>query len=244
MDTSGTQSVIAGFIFARGGSKGLPGKNIRPLHGKPLLAWTIERARETGLFTHLVLSTDDPDIASVGRQYGAEVPFVRPAALAADDSPEWLAWQHAIAFMRDNGKPFDVFVSLPAVSPLRSSEDIIGCVNLYLENRQDTDFVITCTKSNHHPGFNMISLDENDSTAQLAMSLPGAPRRRQDAPPIYNIATVCYVSSPDFILNNSGIFDGRVRAFMVPEERAVDIDTPFDFAFAEFLWAQKNSCNS
>ena len=117
-------SVIA-FIFARGGSKGLVGKNIRQLQGKPLIAWSIEQALAVKRINRVIISTDSLDIAAVARKYGAEVPFIRPAELARDNSPEWLAWRHALTYMLEtDGKLPEVMLSLPATAPLR-----LKCVN-------------------------------------------------------------------------------------------------------------------
>lgn len=218
---------IYGFIFARGGSKGLPGKNIRPLDGLPLLGHAVRAGRDSGMLSRIIVSTDDPVIAEVARECGAEVPFLRPAELARDDSPEWLAWRHAVDQVGD----FDVFVSLPATAPLRIGADVKACVETYL--RGDCDMVITVRRAERHPSFNMVKLD-TEGYASLVLPL-GDITRRQDAPPVYDMTTVAYVTSPGFIRGHSGAFQGRVRVVEIPAERAVDIDTGLDFAFAEFL---------
>lgn len=219
---------IFGFIFARGGSKGVPGKNIKPLGGTPLIGHAINAARECGMIDRIFVSTDDEEIARVAKECGAEVPFIRPAELAQDASPEWLAWRHAV----ENVEDFDVFVSLPCTSPLRNGNDVKRCIDLYLEG--DCDMVVTMREAERHPSFNMVTLDEN-GYANIAMPLDNTITRRQDAPKIYDMTTVAYVSNPDFIMNHTGVFHGRVKAVEVPAERAVDIDTELDFAFAEFL---------
>ena len=120
---------IVAFIFARGGSKGLPGKNIRLLDGKPLIAWSIEHALAVKLIDRVIVSTDSDEIAAVAIEYGAEVPFMRPPELACDNSPEWFAWQHALDFLRANeGDMPNMFVSVPATAPLRSPDDIEKCI--------------------------------------------------------------------------------------------------------------------
>lgn len=217
-----------GFIFARGGSKGVPGKNIKPLGGIPLIAHSINAAKECGLIDRIIVSTDDKKIADVARQYGAEVPFLRPSELAQDNSPEWEAWRHAI---KQCGN-FDIFVSLPCTSPLRNGEDIKRCIELYHDST--CDIVVTTRKAERHPSFNMITLDAS-GYASIAMPLDKTITRRQDAPEIYDMTTVAYVSSPQFILKKDSVFQGKVKAVEIPPERAVDIDTELDFAFAEFL---------
>lgn len=217
-----------GFIFARGGSKGVPGKNIRLLNGIPLIGHAIQAARDSGVIDRIIVSTDDKTIAGTARELGAEVPFIRPSALAQDDSPEWDAWRHAIEQFDD----FDLFVSLPCTSPLRNGDDVRRCVQLY--QMGDCDVVITTRKAERHPSFNMVTLDEN-GYASVVMPSRTAISRRQDAPDVYDMTTVAYVASPAFIMNHRGLFDGRVKAVEIPPQRAIDIDTELDFAFAEFL---------
>ena len=227
---------IIGFVFARGGSKGVPGKNIRPLDGKPLIAHAIETGLGSKYIKRMIVSTDDPAIAETAREHGAEVPFMRPAELAGDNSPEWLAWRHALEELAKTGEKMEVFVSLPATAPLRSVKDVDACIELFLEGGADA--VVTAKKASRHPAFNMITLDQ-DENAHLVMSPDKTITRRQDAPAVYDMTTVAYVLRPDFILKADAIFQGRVKAVLVPDERALDIDTELDFAFAEFLAARK-----
>ena len=132
------------FIFARGGSKGLPGKNIRPLGGKPLIAWAIEQALSVKRIGRVIVSTDSEEIAAVARDFGAEVPFIRPTELARDDSPEWLAWRHALNYLRETtGVLPEVMVSVPTTAPLRLAVDIENCLDEY--EKGDADIVITVT---------------------------------------------------------------------------------------------------
>src|ERR1043166_2503593 len=147
-----------GFVFARGGSKGVPGKNIKPLAGKPLIAYAIETARACPLLETVIVSTDDAQIAAIAREYGAEVPFIRPAVLAADDSPEWLAWQHAIRTIQAERGEFDIFVSVPTTSPFRSTEDVTGCIKTLRDN-PETDVVLSVRDAERSPYFNMVYLD-------------------------------------------------------------------------------------
>ena len=225
---------IVGFIFARGGSKGVPKKNIRLLAGKPLIAYAIETAFQSEFIDRVVVSTDDGKIARVAQDYGAEVPFVRPKELAQDNSPEWLAWQHAIRTLkeRDKSREFDVFVSVPPTAPLRAVEDVDNAIQTFLDS--DADIVITVKRASRHPSFNMITLDEQNC-AKLVLPLDKQIIRRQDAPPVYDITTLAYVASPKFIMESKSVFEGRVKAVLIPEERALDIDTELDFQFAEYL---------
>ena len=162
---------------------------------------------------------------------GAEVPFMRPKELAADSSAEWLAWRHAIDFLYAQGVEFDRFVSLPATSPLRSVDDVENCIEA-LDN--ETDIVVTVKKAERSPFFNMVTIGD-DGLSRLAMTSDEKVSRRQDAPLVFDMTTVCYVTRPNFVLERSGIFQGNVRSVIVPEERAIDIDNPIDFKLAELL---------
>ena len=221
------------FIFARGGSKGLPGKNIRLLDGKPLIAWSIEHALAVKRIERVIVSTDSEEIAAVARQYGAEVPFIRPAELAQDDSPEWLAWHHALNYVRKTvGALPEVMVSVPTTAPLRLPFDIESCLDEY--EKGNADMVITVTDAHRNPYFNMVKSNA-DGTVGLVNPPQSAIVRRQDAPAVYDMATVCYVANTEFVMTHNGTFEGRVKAVRVPVERAIDIDTLLDFQIAESL---------
>lgn len=221
---------VFAFVFARGGSKGLPGKNIKPLAGKPLLGWSIDVARNVESIEKVFVSTDDPEIARVAREFEADV-IDRPSELAADDAPEWLSWQHAIEWVQERQGVFDVFVSLPATAPLRSVSDV-ECAITALD--KDTDIVLTMSESARSPWFNMV-VSDNDGHLKTVLKPEGSIARRQDAPRTYDLTTVAYVARPQFILSSTMIWDGRVRGIEVSKKSAVDIDTIEDFEYAEFL---------
>ena len=224
---------VVAIIFARGGSKGLPGKNIRLLNGKPLIVWSIDHALAVKRIDRVLVSTDSHEIAAVALKNGAEVPFMRPADLASDDSPEWLAWRHALNYLRETtGKLPDVIVSVPATAPLRLPQDIENCLDEY-ENH-DADIVITVTDAHRSPYFNMVKTNA-DGSVGLVNPPQKAIARRQDAPTVFDMATVCYAIKPEFVMSHESIFEGRVRSVYVPTERAIDIDTMLDFQFAEYL---------
>jgi len=230
---------VVGFIFARGGSKGLPRKNVRPLGGKPLIAHAIHAAFASRFIERVIVSTEDEEIAAVARQHGAEVPFLRPAELAADHSPEWMSWQHAIRSVNaGSATPLDVFVSVPATAPLRAPGDIDLAIERFLESGADITITVTDPQSN--PYFTMVTLDEQQR-ARLAIQGEKRIARRQDAPAMFDITPVAYVARPEFVLNSNGTFDGRVSAVHIPRERAVDIDTELDFQFAEFLYQRRHA---
>ena len=228
---------VAAGIFARGGSKGVPRKNVRMVGGKPLIAHAIDVARQSALVSRVFVSTDDPEIASVAAAHGADVPFVRPPELARDDSPEWLAWQHAIRTLdgQGGGPTWDAFLSVPTTSPLRRVEDLDACIQALLTS--DADIVLTVRPSERSPYFNMVTLDA-ERVARLVIPPSREVVRRQDAPAVYDITTVAYAARPAFVLRAASMFDGRVKAVVVPAERALDIDTEYDLKVAECLMGQ------
>jgi len=227
----------AAFIFARGGSKGLTDKNIRPLLGKPLIAWSIEHAIAVNRIERVFVSTDSEEIMKVARQYGAEVPFQRPVHLSQDDSPEWLAWRHALNYLKDKeGWLPDVMISVPATSPLRLSIDIENCLDEF--EKGDVDAIVTVTESHKSPYFNMVKKNK-DGTVTLLMPSQLGLSRRQDAPTVYDISTVAYAIRPDFVFTHNSLFEGKVRAVHVPLERSIDIDTMMDFKMVEFFLAER-----
>lgn len=224
--------ITVAFIFARGGSKGLPGKNIRPLGGKPLIAWSIGHACAVKRIDRVIVSTDSEEIAAVARDYGAEVPFMRPAELARDDSPEFPAWRHALGYLRETtGALPEVMVSVPTTAPLRLPLDIENCLDEY--EKGEADVVITVTDARRSPYYNMVKTNP-DGTVGLVNPPLSQVTHRQDAPKVYDMTTVCYVANPIFVMMYN-LFEGRVKTVHVPVERAVDTDTLFDFQIAECL---------
>jgi CMP-N-acetylneuraminic acid synthetase len=226
-----------GFVFARGGSKGVKFKNGRDLAGKPLIAHAIETARACPSIDRVVVSTDSEALAGIAREYGAEVPFMRPVELAQDNSPEWLAWRHAISELRRAGCDFDVMVSVPATAPLRTVEDVEGAISALDDS---ADLVVTGIDAPHNPYFNMVERAPDD-TCRLVCRKEGGVIRRQEAPGVYVVVPVAYVTRPDFVMQRSSLFDGRLKLHLIPREHAVDIDEPIDFAFAEFLMRQRQA---
>ncbi|MBT7557623.1 acylneuraminate cytidylyltransferase family protein [Candidatus Woesearchaeota archaeon] len=220
-------------ICARGGSKGLPGKNIKPLNGIPLIGWSINIAKQIDRVSHIVVSTDSEDIAKVALEYGAEVPFMRPKELAQDNSPEWLVWRHAIKHLEDHGsEDIDAIIVLPVTAPLRSVEDVNSCIDLFEEGRVDS--VITVSKAGRSPHFNMIVNDDN-GYASIVISPESQITRRQDAPEVFDVTTVAYIVNTSFVKRFNEIFKGKVRSVIIPQERSIDIDTLLDFKIAECL---------
>lgn len=227
-----TDQSVRAFIFARGGSKGVPRKNIKILGGKPLIAHSITCALECPSLRHITVSTDDNEIAEVAKTCGAQVPFIRPVEFATDTASEWDAWKHAISWFENAGDPFDILVSLPATSPFRNVEDIESCLTKLLEN-PEADAVIAVKEAERSPYFNMVKLDAS-GYASLASSGVSV-QRRQDAPKVFDITTVAYAVRTSFVMNSTGLFPSKLLTVTVPPERALDIDTPYDFLLAELL---------
>jgi CMP-N-acetylneuraminic acid synthetase len=225
-------------IAARGGSKGLPGKNVLPLAGVPLIAWAVRTAHEVSRIERVIVSTDDEEIAVAARAAGATVPFMRPSELAQDSSPEWLVWRHALEHLRTvDGRYPDGLVVLPATAPLRAAIDVERCLDEFDRGRWDV--VITVTDAHRNPYFNQVAMG-SDGILRLAITgETGVPVRRQDAPPVFDVTTVAYVARPEFVMQHASIFSGRVGHVHVPIERALDIDIPLDFRIAECLFTPR-----
>ncbi len=225
------------FIFARGGSKGLPGKNIKMFFGKPLIAWSIEQAKKVKSIHRVIVSTDSNDIAKIAEKFGAEVPFLRPKEISKDDSPEWMAWRHALSFLKETegGMP-EIMISIPATAPLRRVVDIKNCLNLFKKGNVDT--VIAITKARRNPYFNIVKKKQN-GYIDLVSRPTKKIYRRQDSPLVYDMTTVAFVTDPQFIMQNKSIFNGRVKAVEVPVDVSIDIDSLFDFKMAEFFFKNR-----
>lgn len=227
----GTSAVI----FARGGSKGLPGKNLRKLGGEPLVARAIKLASSVPGVTAVFCSTDSPEIAEVAKQAGGTVPFLRPAHLASDTSPELDSWKHFAQFLVSTGHPLsETFLSLPATAPLREGRDVQTVLTRLATSR--ADLVVTYTEAVHNPWFNMVALDEVGELSVPLATEKVRPTRRQDAPEVFALVPVAYATTIGYVLEAEGIFSGRVAGVRVPRERAIDVDTEFDFKIAELLW--------
>ncbi|MBY7915589.1 acylneuraminate cytidylyltransferase family protein [Vibrio fluvialis] len=219
------------FIFARGGSKGLPGKNIKPLAGKPLLHYSIDSALAAPSIEQVFVSTDDAEIAQVARNGGAIV-IDRPSDLASDTSPEWLSWRHAIEWVRSNYGDFDGFISLPATAPLRAVSDVENAIQQRMTI--GADICISVTPASRSPFFNMVKQTDS-GMVELVIKPQSEVTRRQDAPAVFDITTVVYATTSEFVLSHYGLFSGNVTSIEVPKERAVDIDDIYDFMLAEAI---------
>ena len=224
-------------ICARGGSKGVPNKNLHPLLGKPLIAYSIEQAVASGLFGAIAVSSDSDDILTVAAHYGADYLVRRPPDLASDTAPKLPAIRHcALEAERMAGCQYDVFVDLDATSPLRLPEDIAGAI-LLLEVRAVSN-VITGAPSRRSPYFNLIELDAA-GVARLSKPLPAPIARRQDAPRCYDMNASIYVWQRRTLLDSDALFQRDTLLFEMPEERSVDIDSVLDLHIVELILKER-----
>ena len=224
-------------IGARGGSKGVPGKNIRPLLGKPLIAWTIEQAKKCTLINHIVVSTDNKEIAKISKEYNAEVPFIRPEELATDRSGKWSVWQHGLKACEDfYNEKFDIYVDLDCTSPLRDVEDIYKAIELY--KRSEVDAIFSVCEARKNPYFNMVEYDNNNNL-KIIKSLDTPILRRQDSPKVFEHVASIYVINPDYLRNSDGLLSGRTKGYDIGIEKSFDLDSEFDFELIEHLMKKK-----
>ncbi len=214
-----------GLIPARGGSKGIPRKNIKLLAGKPLIAWTIEAALASKMLDAIVVSTDDEEIARVAREFGADVPFMRPAALAGDDSPGIDPVLHAL----ENLPSFDTVLELPPTAPLRTVEDIEGCIGAA---RAAGAPAVSVTEPWSHPNW----MYRVGSNGRLEPLIAGAlVPRRQDLPKAYALNGALYYAATDWLKRNRTFITAETIGYVMPRERSVDLDTKLDWELCEFL---------
>jgi len=226
-------------ICARSGSKGVKNKNIKPINGKPLIAYTIEQAKASKLFDHIVISTDSDDIANIAKEYGAEVFFKRSADLASDTAGKLEVIRDA--FIRSEkyyNKAYDYLIDLDATAPLRSVDDIINSFAQFVKN--DNDNLITATPSRRSPYFNLIEQDK-DGKVYLSKTLDKFVLRRQDTPKSYDMNASIYIWKRDIILNKNTLFLENTGLYIMPEERSIDIDTELDYKFVEFLMKERDA---
>jgi CMP-N,N'-diacetyllegionaminic acid synthase len=228
---------ILGLIPARGGSKGIPGKNLIPLAGKPLLAYTVQAGRASQRLTRLVLSSDDPVIARAGQDLGAEVPFLRPAELAADDTPALPVIQHAVGFLEEQGWRADVIVYLQPTSPLRRAVHIDAAVELLLSQGADT--VVSVQPVPHQ--FNPASLMRLEDGRLKPFSPEQAHLlRRQDKPEVFaRNGPAVLASTHATIMEQGQLYGPRTLPLVMAPEESFDIDTPFDLELVAWLLGRR-----
>lgn len=224
---------VLGLIPARGGSKGIPGKNVRPLGGRPLLAWTADAALASRRLSRVVLSTDDEGIAEAGRRCGLDVPFLRPAELARDDTPTLPVVRHALETL---GEDFDAVCLLQPTSPFRRAEDIDACIAM-LEDRE-LDAVVSVLPVPHEHNPHWVYFEDNAGLLRLATGEEQPIPRRQELPPAFHRDGSVYVTRREVVLSGGegSLYGRRLGGYVMPDAgRSVNLDTPADWERAEGL---------
>lgn len=228
---------VLAIIPARGGSKGLPGKNIKELCGKPLIAWSIEQAKSCSDIDRMVVSTDDKGIADVARKYGAEVPFMRPAELANDTASTTDVIFHAINWLKEHQDfQSEYILLLQPTSPLRIAEDIEGAIRMLKD--KDAQAVVSVCETDHHPWWSS-TLPENSSMKDF-LRPEILNKCRQDLPVFYQLNGAIYLADTDYLHECNGFFGPDTFAYKMPESRSVDIDSDLDFKLAGLLMEEQN----
>jgi N-acylneuraminate cytidylyltransferase/CMP-N,N'-diacetyllegionaminic acid synthase len=230
--------MILATICCRGGSKGVPGKNIKLLHGKPLIAYTIETAKTCKLIDDFIISTDDEQIAEVAKEHGASVPFIRPADLASDAASKWPVFVHALeTYERQTGRTVDYLVDIDVTVPLKTAEDIDGAIKMALDDT-NVDVVITGYEPDKNPFFNMMEI-RADGYAEVVKKTPNPIVRRQDAPIVYGLSGAAFVVKKSALYEYEHWSTAECKIYPMPKQRALDIDNEIDFKIIEFLMINK-----
>ena len=227
-------------ICMRSGSKGVPGKNLRNLHGKPLMAYTIDQAKRSSLFEYVIVSTDSVEIAETAKQYGAEAWFLRPTELATDEAPKLPVIRHAfLEAEKYYGHEFEILVDLDATSPLRSVEDIKNSYEQF--SAEGADILITGSPSRKNPYFNMVEI--TDGRVRKVKELQSPPARRQDAPEVYDMNASIYIWKRKALLECETLFTDKTSLYVMPERRSIDVDTELDWELVEFIIGKQVATN-
>ena len=234
-------------IAARGGSQGVPDKNIRPLLGKPVIAWAIETALNTTEIDRVIVSTDSPAIAEIAKAAGATVPFMRPAELAGAATGKFQVWQHALAACeRTYRASYELFVDVDCTNPLLESHDISASISKFRRLRAQgvaVDAVFTVASARHNPYFNLVEA-RPDGSLQMSKTSGSQVLARQNAPVVYEHVAGVYVLDPEYLRRASHLLDGHAEGYQVPPDKAVDIDTEVDFLLIELLLKRRMELRS
>ncbi len=226
---------ILGVITARGGSKGIPKKNIKLLGEKPLIVYTIETAKGSKYLTRCILSSDNTEIIKIAERYGADAPFVRPTELAQDNSTSIEVVQHALKWLKKNqNEEYDYLMILQPTSPFRTSEDIDECIKKIVDTGADS---VMSMKEMIDFSVKKIKRIENDLIVPWIEDEGAWTARRQNLEKVYKRNCAIYLTKTELIMKGD-LFGKISRPYLVPEERSLDINGPIDFELAEF-WAQK-----
>ncbi len=231
---------ILGITLARGGSKSIPEKNITPLEGKPLIYYTINEAKKSSYLTDYIVSTDSLKIANVAKECGAEVPFMRPAALSQDESSSLSGLQHSVEFMEKKlNISYDYIVELMCTNPLKTVEDINGCIEKIVKTKADSVIAVHQLED-HHPA--RIKKIENDKIVDFCVPEKNEARRQDLTPKAYIRSGSIYCMSRKYLMEDNRRYGGdNSRPYVLPASRTVNIDAPADLELARYLVKQANS---
>lgn len=218
-------------IPARGGSKGVPRKNIRLLLDKPLIAYTIETALEIDFLDKVIVSTDDLEIAQISREYGAEIPFLRPYELATDEARSIDVILHVMDWMEKEHGAFNLILLLQPTSPFRNREDIKAALDIFFE--KNAKAVVSVCEAEHSPLWMNTLNDDLNMKDFIRKDILN--KNRQELGKYYRINGAIYIAEWDYLKQNKTFFGDKTYAYIMPKERSIDIDTEMDFKFAEFL---------
>jgi len=226
------REICLAIIPARGGSKGIPGKNLKPTAGKPLIAWTVETALAATSLARVIVSTDSLEIAEVARRHGAEVPFMRPSDLAQDDTPGIEPVLHATLWLEENeGYRPDLIMLLQPTSPLRISEDIDRAIELIHEKSGDA--IVSVTPAEAHPYW-MKQIDGSGRIKDF-IKLEQPIDRRQDLPEVYVLNGAIYLARYEVLVEQKAFYTDNTFSLVMPVERSLDVDTPWDLYLADLI---------
>lgn len=224
---------VLGLIPARGGSKGVPRKNVRLLAGKPLLAYTAEAALAAKRLARVILSTDDQEIAEVGKMFSVEAPFLRPAELAEDKTPTLPVVQHALRYVEENGDQFDAVCLLQPTNPLRQAADIDACIELMEQSGADSVVSVLPVPAEYNPHW--VYFRNDNGSLRLSTGEASPIPRRQELPPAFHREGSIYVSRRDVVMKENSLYGTLVVGYEVDSARSVNIDTLEDWEYAAEL---------
>ena len=230
---------ILAIIPARGGSKGIPGKNIKLLAGKSLITYSIEAAIKSKYVNKVIVSTDDEEIEHISKKYGAEV-IKRPNELAQDDSPTIDAVFHVINTLEKNGYFADIVVLLQPTSPLRTLEDVNKAINLFIKNKDKCDSLVSVCEFDHSPYW---SLKVENGYLKPNFGEDYFKMRRQELSKLYMPNGSIFISKKQSLLKSKSFYNGNVIPYVMKVEESIDIDTILDFKFAELILGDKRAGN-
>lgn len=229
------QKSVLALIPARGGSKGIPHKNIANVNGKPLISYTIEAAKECSYIDRILVSTDDREIAQVSRQYGADVPFLRPDYLSSDTAKSIDAILHAVNFCKEYDRAYDIVILLQPTSPLRTGGDIMTALDYFIQNNCDS--LLSLSEITEHP---ILTRQIDEKTKRLKPLLPtGSTVRRQDMTPYYHVNGAIYINYCKNLSRETSLND-NCYGYVIPFPHGMDIDTPADLELASYYLSKRN----